>query len=88
MVLGCFFSSKISADVLEFDELAIIPLKSGPCSKASREDIGPKKSPNMFMKADCKHLKFTKLWASHKLGGIVAKQPTSNLEGKLKRKGV
>jgi len=40
------------------------------------------------MKADCKHLKFLKLWASRKLGGIVVEQLAWSLEGKLKRNGV
>jgi len=40
-----FFSSEILPIVLEFDEPVVILPKSGPCSKANREDTGPKKSP-------------------------------------------
>jgi len=44
--IKAFFSGEISSDVSEFDELADVPPKSGPCNKANRGDTSPKKSPN------------------------------------------
>jgi len=42
---GLFFSGKILPDVSESDKLAVVPPKSGQCSKASTGDTGPKKKP-------------------------------------------
>jgi len=40
-----FFSGEISPDVSKSDEPAVVPPKSGQCSKAGKGDTGPKKKP-------------------------------------------
>jgi len=43
--IRAFFSGKILPDVSESDEPAVVPPKSGQCSKASRGDTGQKEKP-------------------------------------------
>ena len=46
------------------------------------------KKGDTFLKLDCKHLQFCKLWAGQKHVETVADQLVLGLEGKLRRKGV
>ena len=46
------------------------------------------KKGDTFVKLDCKHLEFCKLWAGWKRLGTVADRLVSSLEGELRRKGV
>jgi len=46
------------------------------------------KKGDTFVKRDCKHLQFTKLWVEQRLGGNIAHQLMAGFDGEAQRKGV